>query len=61
MEMQVGCTKPLSLKDYKKQKILMLVHEFKIALTKEQKDHIKNLENEVKVDRYCHDIFMKQL
>ena len=56
MEMQVGCTKPMSLQDYKKWKISMLVHEFKIALTKEQKDTIRNLENEIKVDRYCHNI-----
>ena len=61
MEMQVGCTKPMSLQDYKKWKISMLVHEFKIALTKEQKDTIRNLENEIKVDRYCHNIFMTQL
>ena len=59
--MQVGYERKISLKDYKKQKISMLVHDFKIALTKEQKEQINNFEDAIKVDRYCHDIFMKQL
>lgn len=59
--MQTGFERKISLKDYKKQKIRMLVHEFCINLTKEQKEEINNLDNEIKVDRYCHDIFIKQL
>lgn len=61
MEMQIGFERHMSLAEYKKQKIRMLVHEFCIALTKEQKEEINNLENEMKVDRYCHNIFMTQL
>lgn len=59
--MQVGYERKIDLKDYKKQKISMLIHDFKIALTKEQKEAINNMEDEYKVDKYCHNIFMTQL
>ena len=59
--MQLGFERHMSLTDYKKHKIHMLVHEFCIKLTKEQKEEIKNLDSEIKVDRYCHNIFMNQL
>lgn len=42
-------------------KILMLVTEFKIRLSKKEKEHFRELKTENDVDRYAHEIFMRKL
>lgn len=54
-------TRPLTIKDYRKMKIKMLKKEFCFPLTKEECDHINNLETEIAIDNYCRVLYNKYL
>ena len=42
----------MTLKEYKKMKMKML-KEFGIYLTDDEKNYVKHLENDIKVDQFC--------
>lgn len=52
--------KPVKLKDYIKQKIHMLEHEFCINLSAKDRAHFYSLGDELAVDQFAHDIFLRE-
>lgn len=46
----------MSIKTYRKAKIKMLEKDFKVPLSKEEKDHFNTLETEAAIDRYARTI-----
>lgn len=51
-------TKGMSITSYRKYKIKILEKDFKIALKKEEKDRINELETEAAIDRYARTILL---
>lgn len=54
---ELWCTvKPMTIDEYRKDKMLMLVRDFKVGLKQAEIDHLMELKTEISIDQYVRTI-----